>query len=114
LFGRAYIMPNGQTLTPKIGPPLRPSIRSRNWPGVTYRDGREGPGHESLSDAVAEHLKDGFGHEIRGRIRTGIRALYEARLLADYMPRHTVSEDDARDVLKRATTIATSVRSVLK
>jgi uncharacterized protein (UPF0332 family) len=79
-------------------------------PGVTFVDDREGPQHEPLSDMVAEHLKQTLPRNVSKRVRTEIRALYAARLDADYRPRVSVGNAAAMVALKSAAVIATSVR----
>jgi uncharacterized protein (UPF0332 family) len=59
--------------------------------GIAFRDDREGPEHEPLSDLVSEHLKKKLRPGVREGVRTGIRALYEARVRADYRPRRAVA-----------------------
>lgn len=80
--------------------------------GVNFRDDREGPEHEPLSDMVADHLRHVFPAAVRSRIRVGIRALYELRLIPDYRPRAVVGRARALDALRLASEIAGSVRKI--
>jgi uncharacterized protein (UPF0332 family) len=79
-------------------------------PGVTFREARDGPAHESLADVAARHLRDDLVRQMVTRVRAGISAMYNARLLADYRPRERVDEALAIEVLKHAATIAKALQ----
>jgi len=77
---------------------------------ITFRDDREGPEHEPLSDLVADHLNKAFSQTSRQSIRLGIRVLYGMRIEADYRPRSSIRSEKAVEALQIATTIANNVR----
>ncbi|MCX6358362.1 MAG: HEPN domain-containing protein [Armatimonadetes bacterium] len=82
--------------------------------GITFREGRMGPDHASLAALVAEHMAAGMAPRVRAGVRRGLRALYQARLVADYNPGQLISEDQAREALQKATAVACSVRRYLE
>lgn len=79
---------------------------------VQFRDGREGPEHEPLSDLVAVHLRRAFAPSALKQVRVGVRTLYGARLEADYRPTMIVRETLAADALRWAAIIANNVRRI--
>jgi uncharacterized protein (UPF0332 family) len=81
--------------------------------GVRFGAERDGPAHDALPDLVESHLRADLEQHVRRRVRVCVSALYRMRLVADYQPRRPVSDTDTLEALKRASTVATTVRRLL-
>ena len=79
-------------------------------PGVVFRDGRQGPPHETLPDLLGERMVARMAPRAVSSIRRDLRVLYAARITADYLPDHRVDEGLAVSMLRLATMVARSVR----
>ena len=66
--------------------------------GLTFADGREGPGHEQLADLVLHHLR--MLGQYRWYVAEDLRKLYKMRLEADYRPSHPVGVTDAQKAVR--------------
>lgn len=81
---------------------------------IAFRDDRVGPDHGPLVDLVRDHLLKVLGPSAISDLRTQLRALYAARLTADYMPHKRVAQKEAIEAQKRATMVRSLMERYLK
>jgi len=79
--------------------------------GMTFADGREGPGHEKLDEVVLRHLRMLGQH--RWLVAEDLRTLYKMRLEADYRPSRPIEAMAARKAVRLMSRIFSLTKGVV-